>query len=58
MLTTLLLIFLLLVLFGGAGSYAAPRYGWGAPHWGGLGFVLLVIVLLLLFVGPWPARTW
>ena len=58
MLFTIILILVLLALFGGIGGYAGPRYGWGGAHYGGLGFVLLIIVIVLLFAGPWPARTW
>ena len=52
------LILVLLFVFGGIGGYAGPRYGWGYPHYGGLGLLLLVIVLVLIVVGPWPAYRW
>ncbi len=44
----LVLILILLVLFGGVG-FVGPRYDWGAPHYGGVfGIVLLVLLVLLL----------
>jgi hypothetical protein len=50
----IVLILVLLILFGGVGFYAGPRYGWGYPHYGGLGFVLVLLIVLLLVFGPWP----
>jgi hypothetical protein len=45
----ILLIVLILVLFGGGfGHYRGA--GWGAPV-GGLGFILLIVVIYLIFSG-------
>ncbi len=52
----ILLVLILLILFGGLGGfYYGPRYGWGGPHYGGLGLVLLIILLVILFGG---GRIW
>lgn len=52
----IVLILVLLILFGGVGGFAGPRYGWGTPHYGGLGLLLVIVLLVLLFAGPWPVR--
>lgn len=44
-----LLLVILIVVFGiGGGAYVGPRYAWGYPGYGGLGFVLLIVVLVIL----------
>jgi hypothetical protein len=46
----ILLILLLLLVFGGLPQWGYHQYGY-APS--GLGFVLLIVVLLVLFSGRW-----
>jgi hypothetical protein len=54
--TLLFIILILLLLFGGGGYYYGPRNAWGPTAYGGLGFVLLLIIVLLLFASPWAVR--
>jgi hypothetical protein len=46
----ILVVVLLVLLLGGGGAYYGPRWGWGAPHYGGglLGLVLLIVLILWL----------
>ena len=46
----LILIVVLVLLFAGGGGYYGPRWGWGAPHYGGglVGLILLIVLLLWL----------
>lgn len=47
--STILIVILLVLLLGGGGAYYGPRAGWGAPHYGGLlGLVLLILLILWL----------
>lgn len=50
----LLLILVILLLFGGGGFYGYRTGMYGPYPLGGLGVVLLVVIIILLFAYPRP----
>jgi hypothetical protein len=40
----------IVLLFGGGGAYYGPRYGWGGYHYGGIGIVGIILIVLLVWL--------
>lgn len=46
---TILIILLIVILLGGGVGYVGPQYNWDTTHYSGLGLIVVILVILLLF---------